>query len=95
MALGSEVVQSVVVDEVGNVLFKTYRAMTPREAQLAEALRTLVEKLDAVHADPRFQAVWTSYMVHGGRYTEPRYDKELSAAKAALTDALAGEEPTK
>lgn len=54
------------------------------------ALRVLVEKLEAVHADPRFVAVWFSFQNHGGRYTEPTYTAELDAAKAALASPLVG-----
>lgn len=54
-------------------------------------LKKLVEKLEAVHADPRYLAVWQSYMIHGGRYTEPTYTAELEAAKAFLTALVSPE----
>ncbi len=47
-------------------------------------LGTLVRKLDAVHEDPRYKAVWESFMLHGGRYTEPTYTEELERARAVL-----------
>src|SRR3990167_1573960 len=55
-----------------------------RAAQAVEALRSLVEQLDAVAADPRYVAVWTLYAAHGESYTGPFYIDELTAAKAAL-----------
>ncbi len=57
---------------------------TRRRFNYSKALRTLVAKLDAVHADPRYAAVWTMYQVHGGRYTEPTYTVEFQQAKDAL-----------
>lgn len=56
--------------------------LTAALAQTREALATLVHK---VHGDPRYEAVWVSYHVHGGRYSEPTYSAELDAARAALT----------
>ena len=47
-------------------------------------LGTLVRKLDAIHEDPRYKAVWESFMLHGGRYTEPTYTEELERARAVL-----------
>src|SRR3990167_1640318 len=55
-----------------------------RAAQAVEALRSLVEQLDAVAADPGYVAVWTLYAAHGASYTGPFYIDELTAAKAAL-----------
>jgi len=52
--------------------------------RLVDALTTLVSRLDAVHADPRYIAVWFSYQIHGGQYTDPTYHDELKAARAAL-----------
>ncbi len=53
--------------------------------RLQKALETLVNRLDEVHADPRYQSVWQLFMIHGGDYTEPKYEAELNAAKAALS----------
>lgn len=47
-------------------------------------LRQLVERLGAVHADERYRSVWTLYMIHGGHYTGPSYEKELTAAQDYL-----------
>ncbi len=49
-----------------------------------KALSDLVKQLDAIHADERYRAVWTMYMVHGGNYVGPKYEAELEAARAAL-----------
>lgn len=56
---------------------------TALQAALAAAA-ALVARLDAVHADPRYQAVWAMYQIHGGQYTEPKYETELAALRDAL-----------
>jgi len=48
------------------------------------ALSKLVRKLEAVHEDPRYKAVWESFMIHGGRYTEPTYTEEFESAQKLL-----------
>lgn len=58
--------------------------LDPGIVALLTALRALVEKLDIVAADSRYEAVWVSYMVHGGRYSGPTYSAELEAAKLLL-----------
>ena len=62
---------------------------------LCLTLGTLVRKLDAVHVDSRYKAVWESYMLHGGRYREPTYTAELDAARKLLGsfNELPREEP--
>jgi hypothetical protein len=50
------------------------------------ALKTLLTRLDEVHADSRYMSVWMLYAAHGGRYTEPTYTAELEAARKALAD---------
>lgn len=57
----------------------------PKVKELREALKTLVDKLDAVHADERFRGVWTVSQMHIGAYAGPTYTDELAAARAALT----------
>lgn len=57
----------------------------PKVKELREALATLVDKLDAVHADERLRAVWTVSQMHIGAYAGPTYTDELAAARAALT----------
>lgn len=53
-----------------------------REANAA--LQSLVDRLDEIHADPAYKSVWTSYMIHGGRYEGPTYVDALARARAAL-----------
>lgn len=48
------------------------------------ALSRLVRKLEEVHEDPRYKAVWESFMIHGGKYTEPTYTEEFESAKKML-----------
>ena len=54
------------------------------ECACRKALHLLVSRLDAVHQDERYKAVWISYMIHGGNYTDPKYDKELDVAREFL-----------
>jgi hypothetical protein len=48
------------------------------------ALEALVARLDEVHADPRYRAVWALAHSYGVDYRGPRYDRELEAARLAL-----------
>jgi hypothetical protein len=57
-----------------------------RVDEMAVALRTLVNKLEQVHADPAYQSVWTLAWIHSGQYAGPNYSDELAAAKRALGD---------
>lgn len=56
-----------------------------RRKELEEALRSLVDALNKCHDDPRYLAVWTNYMIHGGKYAGPFYIDELRAAEALLS----------
>ena len=53
-------------------------------ARLRAALDGLVEKLNEVHADRQYQAVWQCSRLRYGQYTGPTYTEELAKAKAAL-----------
>lgn len=55
-----------------------------RIEELETVLRKLVSKLDVLHADSQYKAVWTLYHAHGGRYSGPTYTEELASARAAL-----------
>ncbi len=52
--------------------------------RLREALAGLVNRLDEVHDDERYQSVWVLYQIHGGKYTEPTYTEALENARRAL-----------
>lgn len=52
---------------------------------LREYAARLLKQLEAVHADPRFEAVWTMYALHGGHYTGPFYTRELDDLRSALS----------
>ena len=56
--------------------------------EVRAALQGLVDKLDEIHEDPRYKSVWTSYMIHGGRYHGPTYVEELARARAALSGGI-------
>lgn len=49
-----------------------------------EALRALVNRLDEVHADPKYEAIWHLWQNHFGPYRGLTYEKELQAAREAL-----------
>lgn len=51
---------------------------------LREAAQAFVDKIDAIHADPAFQSVWTVNQIHVGSYTGPTYTAELAALRSAL-----------
>ena len=51
---------------------------------ILSSAKKLVAKLDAVHADPKYRAVWTNAEIHGMRYSGPRYDDELESLREVL-----------
>jgi hypothetical protein len=51
--------------------------------QLADALRGLVDRLDDVHIDPAYKAVWEIHQLHAGPYAGPTYVADLEKARAA------------
>jgi hypothetical protein len=57
-------------------------------------LSNLVRRLEEVHADPRYQGVWTHFAAHGGRYDEPTYTAEFEAARAYLRSAPSAQQET-
>jgi hypothetical protein len=60
----------------------------PAEVDVVEAVRAaqaLVDRLEFIHADPAYMAVWTSNHIHNGPYSGPQYKNELDDLKAALT----------
>lgn len=55
-----------------------------RIIELCEALEGLIQKLDAVHADPKYMTVWQIAQLHQGPYDGPKYTDELARARRAL-----------
>ncbi|HSE03749.1 MAG TPA: hypothetical protein VLK35_06295 [Methylomirabilota bacterium] len=66
-------------------LLKAYDAAQAEIARLREAATALLVKLDAVHADGRYAAVWQISQMHVGPYDGPKYEVEMAALRAALT----------
>lgn len=60
------------------------RNEAPRLLAIRRAAEVLLNRLDAVHNDPRYESVWQMYWIHGGVYTEPTYTAELDDLRAAL-----------
>ena len=58
-----------------------------RANEALKASEALVARLDFVHEDPAYQAVWFCNQIHSGPYRGPQYDKELAAAKEAISAA--------
>lgn len=58
--------------------------MSNEELNVKLALKNLVDRLEEIHNDSRYTAVWSNYYIHGGKYTGPTYVKELEEAKEAL-----------
>lgn len=60
-------------------------------AATRKALEKLVNRLEFVHADEKYKAVWTYAHIHRMPYDGPKYEDELNAAKESLsTDAGRG-----
>ena len=55
-----------------------------RIAQLEDALRNLVNKLNLVREDKYYKAMWALAWSHNGPYTGPTYEQELERATEAL-----------
>lgn len=51
---------------------------------LSEAAEKMIAKLDMMHHDPQYMAVWQNYLIHGGKYSGPNYSQEFKELKAAL-----------
>jgi hypothetical protein len=51
-----------------------------------DACAALVKKLDEVHDDLNYKAVWYLYNAHGGTYRGPTYYDELNRAREALKE---------
>lgn len=51
---------------------------------LSDAARALVDKLEAIHANPEYQSVWVMSANRGVPYTGPQYTEELKSLKAAI-----------
>jgi hypothetical protein len=49
------------------------------------ALEALVSKLELIQSDAEFNGVWTYLAAHGIKYTGPTWNKELAAARAAIS----------
>lgn len=59
-------------------------AVSVAESRVVATARVLLSKLDAVHRDPRFQAVWVNAEIHGMTYSGLSYDHELEDLRAAI-----------
>ncbi len=59
--------------------------------QLRIAANAVVAKLDVIHDDPKYQAVWQLAAAHQYRYNGPDYVAELRDLRAALDAARATE----
>jgi hypothetical protein len=55
-----------------------------RNKLLVDSLRNLVEKLDAVHADPAYKQVWEISQLHFGPYGGLTYTDELATARTVI-----------
>lgn len=59
--------------------------------RIGGAAKALVARLESIHNDPHYMAVWESYAIHGGNYSNgPKYDKELESLKTAIDAAMKG-----
>lgn len=51
-----------------------------------QALQRLVDKIDQMQVDERFQDVWAMYELHKRSYGGPSYDQELEDAREVLAE---------
>lgn len=51
---------------------------------MEKAAEALVNKLELIHEDPKFQSVWIMAHNRGCPYDGPTYEKELNDLKTAL-----------
>ena len=57
-------------------------------SDLLAAARALCDKMDAIHNDPLYQAIWTCAWNHGINYEHgPKYEQELANLKATVKAA--------
>ena len=70
------------------VMWQDVKALTVENERLREIFGALVAKMDLIHEDPKFIAVWQIAQAHYGQYTGPKYEDELNAARAALEDGV-------
>lgn len=64
-----------------------------RHATICRAANDLVERLEAVHADPKYQGVWFVAQLHQGPYDGPTYTAELATLKMLLSEKASESEP--
>lgn len=61
-------------------------AMDADANRLREASSQFITRIEAIHDDPLYRAVWESAANHGIDYSKgPKYDEELAHLRAALT----------
>jgi hypothetical protein len=61
------------------------RDLIGRMRSLREQASALVWRMDEIHADPLYHAVWMSAGIHGIDYSDgPTYEAELGALRTAL-----------
>jgi hypothetical protein len=73
-------------------MVKDVRHANTQTVQLRRALKGLIERLDEVHNDPYYRAVWTVAQMHHGKYEGLTYTEQLDMARSvlALTEETAG-----
>ena len=69
------------------------RTDLPALLRVAEAAKVLEAKLRVIHADEKYQAVWTIAKGHVGQYSGPKYDREQLALVVALAALEAHDAP--
>jgi len=95
-AEGANKVANAIIGDQANKNDELVRSLNQQlhSAQLsAEGMKTVLEsllkKLEIVHANPAYQAVWILSQNHSGPYTGPSYDEEMMNAHEALSSTPA------
>lgn len=62
------------------------RHLRNRVTALSHVVRRLLDRLEHVHADPRYIAVWQCAQTHFGPYEGPQYHTEMETAREVLNE---------
>ncbi len=67
----------------------------PALLEIVEAAEAMRKKLETIHEDSLYSAVWTSWQIHHGPYVGPQYAAEFDALRVALAAAGGLEKETR
>lgn len=68
------------------------RSSHPTPGKLETAARTLLDRMDVIHAHPLYRRVWELAQLHGGPYEGPKYQEQVKALREALSEQSSSEQ---